>query len=256
MEVGRPLPELVDEVFDRVRDILVNLCLYVVRGDFGEELRPVDVERSRSAVEGDGVPSTLDFGSSSLRAPIASGDGDRVARLSTGGGGSTTEDGSLLAQVGQGLHPLRDYAPSGGSLREKTPLSRLMCFFIIFGRCTTPSFSSWLWFKISTTWPATRSAVQILVDGRNNQRPEVRASCMSFSLGLFSTFVLGGAGSDDDFVDPPSEFVGRPRNYKEEQREASPELELTLEEDGMFPTVQTRGSVKVLYNVIKSLNDR
>nr|GMC73966.1 hypothetical protein Iba_chr03cCG5770 [Ipomoea batatas] len=75
----------------------------------------------------------------------------------------------------------------------------------------------------------------------------VRASCKSFSLGLFSAFVLairsgrsrmlglvGGAGSDDDFVDPPSEFVGRPRNYKEEQREASPELELTLEEDGMF----------------------
>nr|GMD81192.1 hypothetical protein Iba_chr13eCG9210 [Ipomoea batatas] len=120
MEVGRPLPELVDEVFDRVRDILVNLCLYVVRGDSGEELRPVDVERSQSAVEGDGVPSTLDFGSLSLRAPIASGDGGRVARLSTGGGGSTTEDGSLLAQVGQGLHPLRDYAPSGGSLVRRS----------------------------------------------------------------------------------------------------------------------------------------
>nr|GMC69610.1 hypothetical protein Iba_chr03aCG8180 [Ipomoea batatas] len=84
----------------------------------------------------------------------------------------------------------------------------------------------------------------------------LRASCMSFSLALFSTSVLGGVGSDDDFVDPPSEFVGRPRNYREEQREASPELELTPEEDVMFPTVQTRGSVKVLYNVIKSLNAR
>nr|GMC73766.1 hypothetical protein Iba_chr03cCG3850 [Ipomoea batatas] len=68
--------------------------------------------------------------------------------------------------------------------------------------------------------------------------------------------LVGGVGSDDDFVDPPSEFVGRPRNYREEQREASPELELTPEEDVMFPTVQTRGSVKVLYNVIKSLNAR
>nr|GMC77744.1 hypothetical protein Iba_chr03fCG1430 [Ipomoea batatas] len=70
--------------------------------------------------------------------------------------------------------------------REKTPLSLLMCFFIVFGRCTTPPFGSWLWFKISTAWPVTRSVVQILVDGRNNQRPEafmagswfvVRGSC-------------------------------------------------------------------------------
>nr|GMD74801.1 hypothetical protein Iba_chr13aCG8780 [Ipomoea batatas] len=111
MEVGRPLPELVDE------------SVYVVGGDSGEELRPVDVERSRSIVEGDGVSSTLVFGSSSLRAPIANGDGGRVARLSTGGGGSTTEDGSLLAQVGQGLQPLRDYAPSGGSpVRRSTSI--------------------------------------------------------------------------------------------------------------------------------------
>nr|GMD12173.1 uncharacterized protein LOC109155364 [Ipomoea batatas] len=66
----------------------------------------------------------------------------------------------------------------------------------------------------------------------------------------------GDAGSDDDFVDPPPEFGGRPRNYSEEHREASPELELTPDEDQMFPTVETRGSIKVLYNVIKSLNGR
>nr|GMD52448.1 uncharacterized protein LOC109155335 [Ipomoea batatas] len=66
----------------------------------------------------------------------------------------------------------------------------------------------------------------------------------------------GDADSYDDFVDPPPEFGGRPRNYSEEHREASPELELTPEEDQMFPTVETRGSIKVLYNVIKSLNGR
>nr|GLL41286.1 uncharacterized protein LOC109155364 [Ipomoea trifida] len=66
----------------------------------------------------------------------------------------------------------------------------------------------------------------------------------------------GDADSDDDFVDPPPEFGGRPRNYSEEHREASPELELTPEEDQMFPTIETRGSIKVLYNVIKSLNGR
>ncbi|XP_031111387.1 uncharacterized protein LOC116015455 [Ipomoea triloba] len=89
----------------------------------------------------------------------------------------------------------------------------------------------------------------MLTDGRNSQIPEAIRSGRSRMLGL-----VGGAGSDDDFVDLPSEFVGRSRNYKEEHREASPELELTPEEDVMFPTVQTRGSVKVLYNVIKSLN--
>nr|GMD95304.1 uncharacterized protein LOC109154677 [Ipomoea batatas] len=66
----------------------------------------------------------------------------------------------------------------------------------------------------------------------------------------------GDAGSDDNFVDPPPEFRGRPRNYSEEHREASPELELTPEEDVMFLTIETRGSIKVLYNVIKSLNGR
>nr|GLL33432.1 uncharacterized protein LOC109155335 [Ipomoea trifida] len=66
----------------------------------------------------------------------------------------------------------------------------------------------------------------------------------------------GDVGSDDDFVDPPPEFGGRPRNYSEEHREASLELELTPEEDQMFPTIETRGSIKVLYNVIKSLNGR
>nr|GMD95284.1 uncharacterized protein LOC109155335 [Ipomoea batatas] len=78
----------------------------------------------------------------------------------------------------------------------------------------------------------------MLADGRNSRIP------------------AGDAGSDDDFVDPPPEFGGRPRNYSEEHREASPELELTPEEDQMFPTIETRGSIKVLYNVIKSLNGR
>nr|GMD63702.1 uncharacterized protein LOC109155364 [Ipomoea batatas] len=94
--------------------------------------------------------------------------------------------------------------------------------------------------------------------------------------------LVGGNGSNDDFVDPPSEFVVAAASLnrfthadhsqpsakhdsptprlspslhipKSGPGEASAELELTPEEDVM-PTVHTRGFVKVVYNVIKSLN--
>nr|GMC79825.1 hypothetical protein Iba_chr04aCG14530 [Ipomoea batatas] len=115
MEVGHSPPKVVEEAFDH--------SVYVVGGDSGEELRSVGVERARSAVDGDGVPSTLAFGSLSLPSPIASEDGGRVAKPSTGGGGLTTKDGSSLVQVGQlGLQPLIDSVPSGGNPVRRSAL--------------------------------------------------------------------------------------------------------------------------------------
>nr|GMC90669.1 hypothetical protein Iba_chr04fCG10330 [Ipomoea batatas] len=100
MEVGHPPPKVVEEAFDRL--------VYVVGGDSGEELRSVGVERARSAVDRDGVPSTLAFGSSSLPSPIASEDGGRVAKPSTDGGGSTTKDGGRVAKPSDRAYNLRE----------------------------------------------------------------------------------------------------------------------------------------------------
>nr|GMD07452.1 uncharacterized protein LOC109164944 [Ipomoea batatas] len=49
---------------------------------------------------------------------------------------------------------------------------RLLCFFTVFGRWTSPPFASWRWYKVSTTWSATGSVVRMLADGRNSRTPE------------------------------------------------------------------------------------